>query len=83
MILITHIVVATGSLVSAGILYFYPSKPKLYTTYVLVATMLLTGFYLTLSKPAHLVQSCITGLAYLAIVSYAIVSARKKLTREI
>jgi hypothetical protein len=79
MILPIHIIIATASLVFTGILYFYPSVNKLYTSYVLVALTLITGFYLTLSKPAHLTQTCITGLAYLAIVALGIVHARNKL----
>ena len=79
MILITHIVVAVASLIWTGIAYFYPSKAKLRVAYTLVALMLATGFSLVLSRPAHMTQTCIEGLVYLAVVSFAIVSARHKL----
>ena len=80
MILLTHIIVAIASLLSAGVLYFVPSKSKLYTTYVLTGLMLFSGFYLVLSKPTSMTQACISGLSSLAIISFAIVSARNKLS---
>ena len=82
MILITHIIVAISSLAWTAYVYFRPSKTGLRVAYVLVATMLLTGFYLVLSKPSHLTQTCIEGLVYLGVVSYGIVSARNKLTKN-
>ena len=83
MILITHIAVALSSLISSGIVFFYPSALKLRIAYILVALTLVSGFYLVLSKPAHMTQTCIEGLAYLAVVSYAIVSARHRLANTI
>lgn len=83
MILIIHIVVAIASLISAGWLYFVPSRTKLYVTYIITGLMLASGFYLVLSKPASMTQACISGLTSLAIISYAIVSARKSISKEI
>jgi hypothetical protein len=74
-----HITVAILSLVSAGILYFSPTKTKLYATYVTTALMLLSGFYLVLSKPASMTHACISGLTSLAIISYVIVKVRTQL----
>ncbi len=79
MILPIHIALAFANLVLAGILYFYPSKSKLYATYALTAGMLVSGFTLVLSKPATMAQTCIEGLCFLALVSYAMVSARKRI----
>jgi hypothetical protein len=80
MILIFHIVAAISSLIWTGYIYFRPSKIGLNVDYGLVAAMLISGFYLILSKPAHITQTCIEGLVYLAAVSYGIVHARNKLT---
>lgn len=82
MILLSHIVVATSSLIWTGFVYFYPSITRLKIAYILVILMLLSGFYLVLSKPAHLTQTCVVGLLYLAAVSFGLVSARNKLARE-
>jgi len=79
MILLIHIITAVSSLAWTAYLYFRPSKLGLNVDYVLVGTMLVTGFFLVLSKPAHMTQTCIEGVVYLAVVSYGIVSARQKL----
>jgi len=79
MILLTHIIAAVSSLALTAYLYFRPSKLGLNVDYVLVGTMLVTGFYLILSKPAHMTQTCIEGLVYLAVVSYGLVAAHNKL----
>ena len=83
MILPFHIVVALLSLVFTGLAFFKPSKPKLEISYALVILTLISGFTLVVSKPANLTQTCITGLAYLAIVLFGIISARQKLKSQI
>ena len=79
MILLFHIVIALSSLVSTGLAFFYPSRAKLQVSYALVAMTLFTGFYLVISKPAHMTQTCAEGLVYLAVVAFGIISARHKL----
>jgi hypothetical protein len=83
MILSLHITIAISSLISAGVVYFYPSKTRLKVSYILFALTLFTGFYLILSKPAHIAEVCVTGLVYLGFVSYSIVSARHTLAKVI
>jgi hypothetical protein len=46
----------------------------------MVTLTFLSGFYLVFSAPAHMVQSCMAGLAYTGIVSLGIVAARRKMT---
>lgn len=46
---------------------------------MLVGITMLSGTYLVVVKPTHMVQSCIEGLIYLAFVSFGIVSVRNKL----
>jgi hypothetical protein len=79
MILVIHIIVAITSLLYTGYLYFSPSKTKLQIAYALVAITLITGFDLALNTPAHMTETCITGLVYLAFVSVGIFAARQKL----
>ncbi|HTL39406.1 MAG TPA: hypothetical protein VL306_01155 [Methylomirabilota bacterium] len=81
--IILHIIIAFSSLIYTAVLYLYPSYTKLRVSYILVGVTILTGFYLVLSKPAHMTQTCITGLCYLALVSLGIVSARYKLAKII
>ena len=79
MILILHIFIAISSIVYTTFLSFAPSKTKLRISYTLVALTFASGTYLVLLKPAHMVQTCFTGLVYLAIVLAGIIVARHRL----
>lgn len=81
MILITHILIALTSLGLATYVLFKPSKNTLYVTYALIASTLVTGTYLVISSSSHLVQSCLTGLVYIGVVSIGVVTAHVKLSR--
>jgi hypothetical protein len=79
-----HITIAFSSLVLAALAYFYPSYVKLRITYGLVLATFITGFILIwLNRPVHMTKVCITGLTYLAVVIFVIVSARQRLTKQI
>lgn len=82
MLLLVHIVIALSSLVSTGYAYLRPSKKTLNISYGFVAGTLLTGSYLVISKPSHMVSTCVTGLVYLMVVFAGIFAARKRLAEE-
>ncbi len=82
MALLIHILIAVASIVSTTYLYFRPSKKKFYVAYSLVGLTLASGTYLMVMKPAHMVQACVTGLVYLAVVVVGIALAHKKLASE-
>ncbi len=79
MILLLHITIALTSLVCTTYLLFRPSKAGLYLSYGLTAGTLITGTYIVLSTSAHLLSACTTGLLYLGITTFGIVTARKKI----
>jgi len=79
MVLVFHILIALASLVCSTVLIFMPTKTKLRLTYGLVVLTLASGTYLVASKPAHMVQACMTGLLYLGFVSVGVVAAHFKL----
>lgn len=79
MILLLHILVALSSLIFSTLLFFYPTKLKLRVSYSLVVLTLTSGVYLVINSHSNLVQSCVSGLIYIGVVSVAIVSARRKL----
>jgi hypothetical protein len=79
MIILLHVLIALASMAFTTYLYVSPSKNKLYVAYGLVGLTLASGTYLIVSAPAHMVQSCVMGLVYLAVVSVGIIAARKKL----
>jgi hypothetical protein len=82
MIILIHVSIALASIVCATAAFFFPSKPKLWASYSLVATTLASGFYLVVASPGHMVQACTTGLIYIGAVGVAIVSAQHKLANS-
>ena len=82
MILPIHIAIALLSVIYTAFVYFAPTKGKLRASYVLVALTVATGTWLVVANPAHMVQSCITGLVYLAVVFFGIGLARNKLAEN-
>mgnify|MGYP001611922759 CR=1 FL=1 len=79
MALILHIIIALVSIIYTSYVFISPSKMKLYASYALAGLTLVSGSVLLITKPSHLVQSCIMGLVYLGFVIFALVSARHKL----
>lgn len=79
MMLIAHITIALASLAYTAYVYFSPSQNKLRATYAFVAATIGTGTWLVMANPAHMVQSCIMGLAYLGIMFFGIAMAHNKL----
>ncbi len=80
--LLVHITVALSSLACSTYLLVAPSKTRFKVSYSLVALTLVSGTYLTLSHPSHMVQSCISGVIYICIVLAAIVFARQKFAAQ-
>jgi len=78
-----HIITAISSLVTSGLGLIYPSQNKLKITYALTGIMLATGFYLVLTKPEHMTQTCAEGLVYLAAIAAAVIITKKKLANAI
>lgn len=82
MILPIHIAIALLSIIYTAFVYFMPTKGKLRVSYALVALTVATGTWLVVANPAHMVQSCITGLVYLGVVFFGIALARNKLAEN-
>jgi len=79
MLLIIHVLLALSSLVCSGFALLAPSKTKLRTSYELTALTLVSGTYLVLHTHAPLTRSCLSGLAYLGVISIEIFAARRRL----
>ena len=71
------------SVIYTAVIYFAPSQAKLKGCYVLVFLTIASGTWLILANPAHMVQSCISGLAYLSAMFFGIAMARQKLAKNI
>lgn len=81
MIILLHVLIALASLGFTTYVYFAPSAGRLRLAYSLVGLTVASGVYLVLSKPANMVQACLTGLVYLAVVTVGILAARNKLAK--
>jgi hypothetical protein len=81
MIVLLHILIALGSIIYSGYVFFSPSKTKIRASYCLVAATLISGTYLVISTHSPILSSCVTGLIYLAIVMFGILAADNKLRK--
>lgn len=69
MLLITHILIALGSILSSSWLLFKPSRVKFILSYVLIGLTLISGTTLVVVSHSPILPSCEAGLAYLFGVS--------------
>jgi hypothetical protein len=82
MLLVSHIIIAMAGIISSAVLFVSPTKIKFYLTYGLIGGTLVSGTILTLTRPAHITQTCVTGLAYLLVTSFGIAGAKLKLAHQ-
>lgn len=82
MFLTLHILAAFMGLVSTAFCYISPSQHKLYLSYALLGSTLISGIALVISTNAHLVSACFSGLAYLSVVSVGIYLSKLKLQKQ-
>lgn len=81
MIIIFHVIVALLSVAYTSYTYFRPSATKLKISYGFIGVTLASGFYLVFSAPAHMLESCVMGLVYVAVVSVGTFAAKGKLAK--
>lgn len=79
-ILAFHVAIALSSVAFATYLWVRPSKRKLYASYALAGLTLSSGTYLVLSARSHMLEACMMGIVYFAIISTATVAAHRALT---
>lgn len=82
MILALHITIALLSILFTSITAFKPSKYRLNISYILAGGTLGSGVLLVVVEPKTMVQACISGLVYFAIVSFIIALTQKKLASQ-
>lgn len=81
MVVLLHVIIAFAGLISAAATYVSPSRLRLRVSYALASLTFITGSYLLVGDPAHLVPACIMGLTYFAVVIWAVANARRRLAR--
>ncbi|MEK7594557.1 MAG: hypothetical protein AAB436_02900 [Patescibacteria group bacterium] len=82
MVVFAHVVIALSSLIYATYLFFRPSIKGLRASSGLVALTLVSGSYLVLLQPSHMVSACMSGLAYLAFVSSLMLAAYRRYAKQ-
>jgi hypothetical protein len=80
MIILTHVLIALSSVLFTALSFFNPSKAKLRTTYVLIASTLISGTYLVVSAQASLLRTCVSGLLFVTITSIVTHFSRVRLS---
>jgi hypothetical protein len=79
MIILIHVIIALTSIIIASFTFLYPTIKKLIISYGFILGTVASGTYLLVTSPSHILQSCMTGLAYLTIVSLATIAAHVRL----
>ncbi|HEY8992311.1 MAG TPA: hypothetical protein VIM37_00490 [Candidatus Microsaccharimonas sp.] len=79
MIILIHVIIAFTSIIVASFSFFKPTMRKLFVNYGFILATVGTGAYLLVSFPSHILQSCLTGITYLTIVSAATIASHVRL----
>jgi hypothetical protein len=83
MILITHIFFALITVAIATYNLFTPTAYKLKVTYLLLAGTIISAVALIFTRHVDLGHACLTGIAYVGLVSAGVVLTKRRLaTRE-
>lgn len=82
MIVLLHVLIAISSLVYTTYLLFAPARSKFKAAYTLVALTLLSGFGLIVITHSPILQTCISGLTFLAINSVGLAVAHYRLAAQ-
>jgi hypothetical protein len=81
MLLIVHIIIALGSMLSSGLALTAPSSFKLRLSYALVALALASGSMLAVVAHSNIKSVCLSGLFYLGFVGTVLQKSRIKLLK--
>ncbi len=78
MLILFHVLSALAGILFAFLLLIAPSRSRLHIAGTLIATTIASGTWLVMRSKAHIIQTCITGLIYLAVtLGCAIIGHRK------
>ena len=76
MLVLLHVSSALASIVISSVLVLRPTKRLFNLSYILIGATLASGTYLVISLRVKLLQICLSGLLYLAVVSVLLAGAR-------
>ncbi len=78
----THIIIASASVLYSIYIFFRPSQNKLKASYGLIATTVISGTYLIALTQTHISQVCTTGLVYIGISLIGVFITKNKLASQ-
>jgi len=79
MIILIHVAIALLSIGCATLGYIRPTNKIIKASYALIAMTFTSGFYLVIVEPSSMLRTCLSGVAYLSVVSAAVFLTRRKL----
>lgn len=82
MLIAIHVSIAISTLVYASYLYFRPAPENFSLVYLLLGSTIASGTLLVFIANANLLKTCLTGLAYIGLVSASIAGAKYKLAKQ-
>jgi hypothetical protein len=81
MIVILHVIVALASIAHITYAFTRPTRKQLNLSYGLVGMTFISGFFLVIASPSHMIEACTVGLVYLGIMTIGIIATNAKLAR--
>jgi hypothetical protein len=82
MALLLHISIAFLSLGFTLFVFFRPTNARLQASFALIAGTLASGTFLLVTKPSHMLETCVMGLFYVGVTTLGTVAARQKLAAQ-
>jgi hypothetical protein len=82
MLLLIHIIIASGGLVCSGLSFINPSIFKFKLSFVLTLLTLLSGTFLVFQTHSNLQSACLSGIAYIGAIAFLLSSAQLKLQKS-
>lgn len=77
-----HIIIALTSIAFATYLLLAPSATKFYAHFGLIGLTVASGTFLLVRSPAHMLETCTSGLIYTGFVSILTLFARRRLAAQ-
>lgn len=80
-IVLTHVLIALSSIALSSFTFFKPTMKRLYASYGFIVATVASGTYLIISTQSHILQSCLTGLFYLTVVSLVTIATHVRIRK--
>lgn len=79
MVILIHVIIALTSIIIASVGLFRPSLRTFAISYGFIIATVASGTVLLVSSPSHILQSCLSGLGYITVVSIMTIASHVRL----